>query len=155
MTCLASGKPGSGSNSEGGRMKAPSAPLKAEVRLAASSISARAMSQPRVLHSAALASSRRTARTGSLSASRLRATAPPTLPVIPVIANMMVLQEVDVDRAGSGEPGIEAALELTVERDDPRIEEWQDLSEERAGDMLHRVEPEVAEIGRASCRERV
>ena len=82
MTRLASGKPGSGSNSEGGRMKTPAAPLKAEVRLAASSISARAMSQPRVLHSAALASSRRTARTGSLSASRLRAIAPPTLPVM-------------------------------------------------------------------------
>src|SRR6267142_514918 len=144
MTRLASGKPGSGSNSEGGRIKTPAAPLKAEVRLAASSISARAMSQPRVLHSAALASSRRTARTGSFSVSRLRATAPPTLPVIPVIAYMMILQEVDVDRAGSGESGIEAALELAVERDDPRIEEWQDLSEERAGDMLHRVEPEVA-----------
>src|ERR1700716_1010441 len=144
MTRLASGKPGSGSNSEGGRMKTPAAPLKAEVRIAASSISARAMSQPRVLHSAALASSRRTARTGSLSAIRLRATAPPTLPVIPVIAYMMVLQKVDVDRAGSGEPGIEAALELAVERDDPLIEEWQDLSEERAGDMLHWVEPEVA-----------
>src|SRR5258708_39660159 len=37
-----------------------------------------------------------------------------------------------------------AALELAVERDDPRIEEWQDLGEERAGDMLHRGEPEVA-----------
>src|SRR6202022_1567009 len=123
MTRLASGKPGSGSNSEGGRMKTPAAPLKAEVRLAASSISARAMSQPGVLHSAALASSRRTARTGSLSASRLHATAPPTLPVIPVIAYMMVLQKVDVDCAGSGEPGIEAALELAVERDDPFIEE--------------------------------
>src|SRR3984893_15778145 len=45
---------------------------------------------------------------------------------------------------GSGEPGIEAALELAVERDDPLIEERQDLSEERAGDMLHWVEPEVA-----------
>src|ERR1700704_5903816 len=137
MTRLASGKPGFGSNSEGGRMKTPAAPLKAEVRLAASSISARATSQPNVLHSAALASSRRTARTGTLSARRLRASAPPTLPVIPVIAYMMVLQKVDVDRAGSGEPGVEAALELAVERDDPLVEEWQDLSEERAGDMLH------------------
>jgi hypothetical protein len=32
---------------------------------------------------------------------------------------MLVLQKVDVDRAGSGEPGIEAALERAVERDDP------------------------------------
>src|ERR1700731_3717428 len=144
MTCLASGKPGSGSNSEGGRMKTPAAPLKADVRLAASSISARATSQPRVLHSAALTSSRRTARTGSLSARRVRASAPPTLPVIPVIAYMMVLQKVDVDRAGSGEPGIEAALERAVERDDPLVVEGQDLGEERAGDVLHRVEPEVA-----------
>src|SRR6266404_4266000 len=121
-----------------------SAPLKAEVRLAASSISARATSQPRVLHSAALTASRRTARTGSLSARRARASAPPTLPVIPVIAYMMVLQKVDVDRSGSGEPGIEAALELAVDRDDPLVEETQDLSEERTGDVLHRVEPEVA-----------
>src|SRR6202011_3871185 len=143
-----SGKPcagtGSGSNSEGSRMKTPAAPLKAEVRLAASSISARTTSQPRILHSAALASSRRMARTGSLSASRLRASAPPTLPVIPVIAYMMVLQKVDVDRAGSGEPGIKAALELAVERDDPLVVEGQDLGEERASDVLHRVEPEVA-----------
>src|SRR5260370_31103534 len=102
------------------------------------------MSRPRYHLSAALASSRRTAGTGSLAASRLRAAAPPTLPVIPVSAYMMVLQKVDVDRAGSGEPGIEAALELAVERDDPLIEERQDLSEERAGDMLHWVEPEVA-----------
>src|SRR5258706_5689029 len=144
MTRSASGKPGSGSSSEGGRMKTPAAPLKAEVRLAASSISARATSHPRVLHSAALASSRRTARTGCLSARRVRASALPTLPVIPVIAYMMVLQKVDVDRAGSGEPGIEAALELAVERDDPLVEEGQDLGEERASDVLHRVEPEVA-----------
>ena len=59
-------------------------------------------------------SSRRTARTDSLSARRLRASAPPTLPVIPVIAYMMVLQKVDIDLAGSGEPGIEAALERAL-----------------------------------------
>jgi hypothetical protein len=32
---------------------------------------------------------------------------------------MMVLQKVDISRAGSGEAGIEVALELAVERDDP------------------------------------
>jgi hypothetical protein len=53
----------------------------------------------------------------------LRASAPPTLPVIPVIAYMMVLQKVDVDRAGSGEPDLEAALERAVERDDSLVME--------------------------------
>ncbi|MBB4524174.1 UNVERIFIED_ORG: hypothetical protein M2435_004169 [Rhizobium sophorae] len=34
---------------------------------------------------------------------------------------MMVLQKVGISRAGSGEPGIEVALELAAERNDPFV----------------------------------
>ena len=106
MTRRASGNPGSGSKSDGGRMKTPAAPLKAAARLAASSMSAKAISQPRPCHSAAFAWSRSTARTFRLSASRLRATAPPTLPVIPVIAYIITLQWVGEDCVGSSKSGV-------------------------------------------------
>jgi hypothetical protein len=39
----------------------------------------------------------------------------------------MVLQKLDVDRAGSDEPRMEAAPERAVERDDPLVVEGQDL----------------------------
>ncbi len=51
-------------------------------------MSARARSQPRSTQAAPLPKSRTTARTGSFAAKRLRANSPPTLPVIPVIANI-------------------------------------------------------------------
>jgi hypothetical protein len=54
MTRLASGKPGSGSTSDEGRMKTASAPEKAAVSAAASAISATATSQPRANQARAL-----------------------------------------------------------------------------------------------------
>src|SRR5579859_6406052 len=144
MTRRASGKPGSGSNSDGGRMKTPAAPLKAAARLAASSMSATAISQPWACHSVAFAASRSTARTFSWSASRPRARAPPTLPVIPVMAYIISLQSGGEDRAGSSESGVEAALERAIEGDDPFVVERQDLGEEGAGDLADRIEPEIA-----------
>ena len=88
-----SGKPGAGSKLDGSRTKTPSAPRKAAVSAAASSIAASAMSQPRAAQGAALPASRSTARTGHFTRSRLRATAPPTWPVIPVMAYMTILLE--------------------------------------------------------------
>ena len=86
MTARASGNPGAGSNSDGGSMKTPSTCLKASARAAASSISARATSQPFPAHDRPFSASRTTARTDWSAARIVRASAPPTLPVIPVIA---------------------------------------------------------------------
>src|SRR5262249_34950382 len=41
------------------------------------------------------------------------------------------------------QPAIDAALELAIERDHARVEEGQDLREERARDPRDRIEPEV------------
>jgi hypothetical protein len=57
---------------------------------------------------------------------------------------MIVLQRIDIGRAVSGEPGVEAAFELAVDGDDQLVVKGHDLGEERAGDLLHRVKPEVA-----------
>ena len=81
-----SGKPGSGSKSGGVMRNTPSTSENALVRPAASEIEAIATSQPRRAHSRPLSASRTTARTGNPAAIRVRATMPPTLPVIPVMA---------------------------------------------------------------------
>src|SRR5215813_11677898 len=39
---------------------------------------------------------------------------------------------------------LDHAFKLAVERNDTRVEEWQDLCEHCAGHFLHRIEPEVA-----------
>src|SRR5260370_8277963 len=91
MTARASGKPGAGSNSEGGKMKTPSVPVNAAVSEAGFGISARAISQPCDAQKGPFSISRTTARTGRRSASRARASAPPTFPVIPVIAYIVIL----------------------------------------------------------------
>ena len=80
------GKPGSGSKSGGVMRNTPSTPENAFVRPAASEIEATATSQPFSAHGRPLSASRTTALTGSPAASRVRATMPPTLPVIPVMA---------------------------------------------------------------------
>jgi len=46
-------------------------------------------------------------------------------------------------RSGQVEAAIKTSFELAVERGHARIEEWQDLREQRAGDFLHRIEPEI------------
>src|SRR3954462_13496966 len=89
MTAQASGKPGAGSNSEGGNTNTPSVPLNAAARAAASSISACETSQPFSAQDRALPALRTTARAEWPPAKRVRASAPPTLPVIPVIAYML------------------------------------------------------------------
>src|SRR5258706_8532978 len=86
MNSLASGNPGAGSNTGGSIAKTPSVPSKALVSAPASARSATAMSQPRSAHGAPLPRSRTTARTGRSAERRLRATAAPTFPVIPVTA---------------------------------------------------------------------
>src|SRR6202789_4461073 len=86
MNFLASGNPGAGSNTGGSIAKTPSVPSKALASAPASAKSATAMSQPRSAHAAALPRSRTTARTGWSAERRLRATAAPTFPVIPVTA---------------------------------------------------------------------
>src|SRR5260370_1346810 len=84
----ASGNPGPGSKFEGGRMKTPVTSVKARVSASASSISAIATSQPRSDQDLPLFGLRTTARTPWPADSKARATAPLTLPVIPVIAYM-------------------------------------------------------------------
>ncbi len=86
----ASVKPGDGSKVGGNSTNTASAPVNAAVSADASSIVARATSQPRSAQAAALAGSRNTARTGRFAASSAVASWPPTWPVIPVIANMSV-----------------------------------------------------------------
>src|SRR4029077_8535674 len=84
----ASRKSGDGSKFGGTSTNTLSAPLNADVSAPASLISARTRSQPSCAQASPLRRSRTTARTGWLAARRLRATAPPALPVIPVIANI-------------------------------------------------------------------
>ena len=68
----------------------PSTPLNADVSAAALLMSASTRSQPRFAQVSALPMSRTTPRTGWPAARRLRATSPPTLPVIPVTANTIL-----------------------------------------------------------------
>jgi hypothetical protein len=83
------GKPGSGSKSGGVMRNTPSVPENAFVRPSASGIDAIATSQPFAAQGLPLPSSRTTALTGRPAASSVRATTPPTLPVIPVMAYTM------------------------------------------------------------------
>jgi hypothetical protein len=69
----------------------PSTPENAFVRPSASVIDAIAISQPFSAHGRPLSTLRTTALTGRPAASRVRATMPPTLPVIPVTAYMICL----------------------------------------------------------------
>jgi hypothetical protein len=62
-------------------------PENAEVSASASEISARAISQPCLAQAAPLSALRTTARTDLPALSSVRATLPPTWPVMPVIAN--------------------------------------------------------------------
>jgi hypothetical protein len=66
----------------------PNAPDSAD----ASSISATASSQPSASHSSPFFASRTIPRTGWWAASNVRASSPPTFPVMPVIAYNVVLQ---------------------------------------------------------------
>src|SRR5580700_5755629 len=84
----ASRKSGDGSKFGGTSTKTPSTPLKAVVSADASLISASTRSQPSFVQVSPLPISRTTARTGWPADKRLRATYPPTLPVIPVTANI-------------------------------------------------------------------
>jgi hypothetical protein len=90
-TARASRKSGDGSKFGGTSAKTPAAPLNAAVRAAASLMSASTRSQPRAAQVSPLRVSRTTPRTGWPAARRLRATSPPTLPVIPVTANIVRL----------------------------------------------------------------
>src|SRR6185437_15810871 len=89
------GKPGSGSKSGGVMRNTPSTPENAFVRLSASAIDAIATSHPFSAHGRPLLASRTTALIGRPAASRVRATTPPTLPVIPVTAYMICLLPLD------------------------------------------------------------
>src|ERR1700733_4341911 len=135
MTVRASGKPGDGSNSDGGRMNTPCVPAKAAVRDAASSMSAVTTSHPRSTHERARATSRTTARTDWPAASNVRATAPPTFPVIPVIAYIAASPCVDrcvpiTDRcSGVLQAVIQPLLELSVQVHHTGVVERQDLRE--------------------------
>src|SRR5882672_6233931 len=71
-------------------MKTALAPANAFLRAEASFISARASSQPSAAHFSAFSMSRTMARTRLPAASKVRASSPPTFPVIPVIAYMVV-----------------------------------------------------------------
>src|SRR3984893_5676701 len=150
MTARASGKPGDGSNSDGGRIKTPCVPSKAAVRVAASSMSAVTTSHPSSAHERARAASRTTARTGWPAASNVRATAPPTFPVIPVIAYIAVSPCVDRcvpisgRRSGVLQAVIQPLLELSVQIHHTRVVERQDLREQRAGHLPDRIDPEIA-----------
>src|SRR5580658_419376 len=86
----ASEKPGAGSKFGGTSTKTPSAPLNAEASDVASAISAVTTSQPRSAQTFPLPMSRTTARTDRPAARRLCATLPPTLPVIPLIAYILL-----------------------------------------------------------------
>ncbi len=68
----------------------PAVPAKARASAWASPISATATSQPSAAQGAPRAASRTTARTGRPAASSVRATSPPTLPVIPVTAYIVL-----------------------------------------------------------------
>ena len=92
MMALTSGKPGIGSKFEGISTNTPLTRVKAAVSAGASFISARATSQPRSFQATPLAASRTTARTDRPASSRVRATPPPTCPVIPVTACMFGLR---------------------------------------------------------------
>jgi uncharacterized membrane protein len=58
--------------------------------LVAALMSAMAISPPRAAHGAPLRGSRTTAPADCFASKRFRATSPPTLPAIPVIANMLL-----------------------------------------------------------------
>src|ERR1700723_229503 len=88
MNFRASGNPGAGSNTGGSIAKTPSVPSNALVSAPTSAKSATATSQPSSAHAAPLLRSRTTARTCWSAERRLRATAAPTFPVIPVTAYM-------------------------------------------------------------------
>jgi hypothetical protein len=47
-------------------------------------------------------------------------------------------------RSGANEAVVEASFEVAVEHDDAIVEERTNLREQRAGDLLHRIQPEVA-----------
>src|SRR5260370_27852535 len=59
------------------------------------------------------------------------------------ISYLLVMLE-EADRSGVAQPPIKAALEGAVQRHDTIVVKGQDLGEERAGDLRHRIEPEVA-----------
>src|SRR5580692_1753994 len=95
MTALASGNPGCGSKIGGGSTKTPLQPEKARVSASPSSISAIATSQPRSDQDLPRSALRTTARTGWPALSKVRATPPPTLPVIPVMAYMTNMPQLE------------------------------------------------------------
>src|SRR5579863_9990016 len=90
-TDRASRKSGDGSKFAGTSTKTPAAPLNAAVSASASLMSASTSSHPSFAQASPLRVSRTTPRTGWPAARRLRATSPPTLPVIPVTANIVFL----------------------------------------------------------------
>src|ERR1700730_2098358 len=67
------------------------APENAFASADASSISATATSHPREAHASPFLASRTTPRTGWPAASKVRASVPPTLPVMPVIVYIVIL----------------------------------------------------------------
>ena len=88
MRARISGKPDAGSKFGGISTNTLSRSVKAAVSAAASLISAAMTWQPRDFHAAPFAASRTTARTLRPASKRVRATTPPTCPVIPVTACM-------------------------------------------------------------------
>jgi hypothetical protein len=85
---LASGNLGEGAKYGGRRIKTACAPVKALLSASASFISAMASSQPCRFQAAALPLSRTTPRTDLPADSKVRATAEPTWPVMPVSAKI-------------------------------------------------------------------
>ena len=83
-----SGSPGAGAKSGGIIANTPSAPENAFASSAASSYADCISSTPRSAQAFAFPESRTTPRTVLPAASRFSATAPPTLPVIPITVNM-------------------------------------------------------------------
>src|SRR5262249_30730244 len=83
-----SGKPGAGAKSPGIMTKTPSTPVNAACKAAAAANAAPAPAAPGAAQDAAWARSRTMARRPRPRARRARAVAPPTRPVIPVIANI-------------------------------------------------------------------
>src|ERR1700686_4381581 len=81
-------------------MKTAVAPANASASADASSIPARTISHPRWAHASPFLASRTTPRTGWPEASKVCASAPPTLPVIPVIVYIVILHLISLLSVG-------------------------------------------------------
>src|ERR1700722_644751 len=101
------------------------APKNASVSADASSISARTTSHPCEAHASPFFSSRTTARTCWPAASKVCASAPPTLPVMPVIAYIVVLHLISCRACFDDQDTIKTAIDAESISNQDRCDEGQ------------------------------